>query len=571
MGSVAGVASAGASLSTALFDIIAAYRDAPRDIAEMARGVSDLSLVLDHLIDVIREGEKIYRRKLLWSVDSAIQRIDDVHEEIWHLVDAGNGSLARMRWVFRRSKTSQLLFKIEAHKSTLQIVTTTLLLAVEQRKISKLVKVIPYRSIQELTCRNLRSSEQAIREEKPFRGTRRRLRRQAENLVQSAHQSLRDLTKNSEPHGPENPGGAPNRQQIAPPKRLEDRTRDKGSVPDTSSDLSRTPTRGRDARNDQVQQYKPPSDDTALWLYRQVFSSSDDAKPDEASGPTANDSNAIVLRDTQAMNLVASRRAKYAQVVDDLLWDWTGLSEREIEETSKDDSSNRPSSSSRPRTMEEQLDSRESITTRKSRLSPYPPHLPIPIPQEQKRGSGINASERKEPRHRDRSDRSNNYSDREHDPERKEYRNSSHTFLSEKGARRVDRKYRDEGGHGQGGSRSPRPRKDHSPDKKYSGTKPAQDDPYDGDEEYIVHGGSPPLAPRRRLPRKEKEETSRTQKAAMAALVAGAVEAFRVSKEPGGWDLTGEKSKRVLTAAAGAATFDPSNRRSDKSPLGRGR
>jgi hypothetical protein len=48
--------------------------------------------------------------------------------------------------------------------------------------------------------------------------------------------------------------------------------------------------------------------------------------------------------------------------------------------------------------------------------------------------------------------------------------------------------------------------------------------------------------------------TNKIQKAAMASLLAGATEAFRVSKEPGGWK--GEKTKRILTAAAGAATVD---------------
>lgn len=47
---------------------------------------------------------------------------------------------------------------------------------------------------------------------------------------------------------------------------------------------------------------------------------------------------------------------------------------------------------------------------------------------------------------------------------------------------------------------------------------------------------------------------NKVQKAAMASLIAGATEAFRVSKEPGGWK--GEKAKRILTAAAGAATID---------------
>ncbi|KAK4158190.1 hypothetical protein C8A00DRAFT_11059 [Chaetomidium leptoderma] len=47
---------------------------------------------------------------------------------------------------------------------------------------------------------------------------------------------------------------------------------------------------------------------------------------------------------------------------------------------------------------------------------------------------------------------------------------------------------------------------------------------------------------------------SRVQKAAMASLIAGATEAFRVSKQPGSWK--GEKAKRIITVAAGAATLD---------------
>jgi hypothetical protein len=55
-------------------------------------------------------------------------------------------------------------------------------------------------------------------------------------------------------------------------------------------------------------------------------------------------------------------------------------------------------------------------------------------------------------------------------------------------------------------------------------------------------------------PRGKGEGANKIQKAAMASLIAGATEAFRVAKEPGGWK--GEKAKRILTAAAGAATID---------------
>lgn len=61
---------------------------------------------------------------------------------------------------------------------------------------------------------------------------------------------------------------------------------------------------------------------------------------------------------------------------------------------------------------------------------------------------------------------------------------------------------------------------------------------------------------RSRSPRGKGDGANKIQKAAMASLIAGATEAFRVAKEPGGWK--GEKAKRVLTAAAGAATIDAS-------------
>ncbi|TGJ78821.1 hypothetical protein E0Z10_g9940 [Xylaria hypoxylon] len=54
--------------------------------------------------------------------------------------------------------------------------------------------------------------------------------------------------------------------------------------------------------------------------------------------------------------------------------------------------------------------------------------------------------------------------------------------------------------------------------------------------------------------RSRDNPSARMQKAAKASLIAGAAEAFRVAKEPGSWQ--GEKMKRVITAAAGAATID---------------
>lgn len=76
-----------------------------------------------------------------------------------------------------------------------------------------------------------------------------------------------------------------------------------------------------------------------------------------------------------------------------------------------------------------------------------------------------------------------------------------------------------------------------------------------GDDKHS-RGGSPTRsrAGSRAGSKERSSGGNKIQKAAMASLLAGATEAFRVSREPGGW--RGEKAKRVLTAAAGAATVD---------------
>ncbi|RYC62508.1 hypothetical protein CHU98_g3692 [Xylaria longipes] len=84
--------------------------------------------------------------------------------------------------------------------------------------------------------------------------------------------------------------------------------------------------------------------------------------------------------------------------------------------------------------------------------------------------------------------------------------------------------------------------------KALTGGDPDKDRDRDSRYESRSRRGSPDSHRSRDTP------SSRMQKAAKASLIAGAAEAFRVAKEPGGWK--GEKMKRVITAAAGAATID---------------
>lgn len=68
-------------------------------------------------------------------------------------------------------------------------------------------------------------------------------------------------------------------------------------------------------------------------------------------------------------------------------------------------------------------------------------------------------------------------------------------------------------------------------------------------EYYAVSPSPSPSRYRRR-----SEDGGKWRQAAEAAIAAGAVEAFRVRKQPGSW--TGEKGVRVATAALSAAAID---------------
>jgi hypothetical protein len=136
MSGVAGVATAGSMLSGALFNLISTIKGAPREMADIARGICDLTLVLRELRSVLREGKAIYRDRLLRAIQSAVRRIRKIHKDINGLIagDDGPSPVVRILWVFRKSKAVVLLARIESHKSTVQLMVTTMLLAMEHHR-----------------------------------------------------------------------------------------------------------------------------------------------------------------------------------------------------------------------------------------------------------------------------------------------------------------------------------------------------------------------------------------------------------------------------------------------------
>lgn len=133
---VVGVATAGSMLSGALFNLISTIHGAPREMTDIARGICDLSLVLRELRWVLREGHAVHRDRLLRAIKSAVRRIRQIHRDVDGLIagDDGPSPVVRILWVFCKSKTAVPLARIESHKSTVHLMVTTMLLAMEQRR-----------------------------------------------------------------------------------------------------------------------------------------------------------------------------------------------------------------------------------------------------------------------------------------------------------------------------------------------------------------------------------------------------------------------------------------------------
>ncbi len=134
LASIAGVATAGVQVSKAIYDMIFAIRGIPKEVSDIARGLSDLSLVLRELRRALKEGRELYRHKLLHRVGSAIRRIGQIHAEIRKMI-AGMEGLAALKWLFLRARTAHLLYQIESHKNGINMILHIMTLAVQAKTL----------------------------------------------------------------------------------------------------------------------------------------------------------------------------------------------------------------------------------------------------------------------------------------------------------------------------------------------------------------------------------------------------------------------------------------------------
>ncbi|KAL6353620.1 hypothetical protein LRP88_14118 [Fusarium phalaenopsidis] len=320
--SITGIATAGTALSKAIYEFVSSTRGASREMLDIARTITDLSIILGELRRVLRDGSELCNRKYLRRIKSAMRRISRIHDEIHQLMNEAR-RFAAFKWRLKRSEVQQKLARIESHKTGINLMLNILVLAITTRKQSGLSDTRSYESGQQGQRHQDQDQEQDI-----FL-----LRQQSENLAYAADQSVVNLSESQS-------------QQC-------------------DSDLEQPSNACSDENNEtgtqlQVRMSGQGSDGTANWLLDLVFSpyvqarmdssvqSSTNSGADSAAPDSDNDAQEQPLENHKGSashsmisgpsetGMAIYEPGAAASVVKELLADWTALTEKEIESTTGD-------------------------------------------------------------------------------------------------------------------------------------------------------------------------------------------------------------------------------------------
>ncbi|XEU95918.1 hypothetical protein FSHL1_001203 [Fusarium sambucinum] len=123
--SIAGIATAGAQLSSTLFHVYKTVRHAPQEIQSAAIEMSDLSVTLEHLHEILKTGKSYAKPSFFDAVRHVVKNIEVTQQEIFKMV-TDNAIIVRFKWL----KARKYLSEIEKQKVTLTLQITILSAAI---------------------------------------------------------------------------------------------------------------------------------------------------------------------------------------------------------------------------------------------------------------------------------------------------------------------------------------------------------------------------------------------------------------------------------------------------------
>ncbi|CAI6342028.1 unnamed protein product [Periconia digitata] len=134
---IVGIAAATAQLSNAVYTLSDKIMHAPLEIRNIASNMLLLSSILENLAQVLEEGKDVYKEHLLLEAESILERMKEVQKDVGKMLKRQKGVRARVKWVLSYKKVGELGARIEALKSALGLVLSTVQLAMWKRDPKK--------------------------------------------------------------------------------------------------------------------------------------------------------------------------------------------------------------------------------------------------------------------------------------------------------------------------------------------------------------------------------------------------------------------------------------------------
>jgi hypothetical protein len=134
--SIAGIVTAGLTISSGLYAITDRIKSAPEEVSDMAKELSMLSAVLQNLRSEMKHNIHLCKSSLILKTRDMVSKIRR-SRDAKQLTNNSGSSLYSLKLRFRGPKTKRLMGEIEAFKLTLNVILATVQLAalrVERKK-----------------------------------------------------------------------------------------------------------------------------------------------------------------------------------------------------------------------------------------------------------------------------------------------------------------------------------------------------------------------------------------------------------------------------------------------------
>ncbi|KAF1838994.1 hypothetical protein BDW02DRAFT_644118 [Decorospora gaudefroyi] len=126
---IAGIAAASAQLGVSVHAFSDKFKNAPVQMREIASNMTLLSSILQTLSTILEQGKGVYKPQVLTDTGSIMQRMKKIQDEVRKIVSS-RGLRARVKWALSCGAVTELLDKIEALKSSLNLVINMIQLGI---------------------------------------------------------------------------------------------------------------------------------------------------------------------------------------------------------------------------------------------------------------------------------------------------------------------------------------------------------------------------------------------------------------------------------------------------------